>query len=102
METEILWDIANIERETIDGYVYVAHFTLKASDGVYTANAHGSVSFDRPEKLIPFDSLTREIVMTWIKDELGEEKIKEAEEALVKQIEEKRSPTKAVGMPWSN
>ena len=33
MATTYTWDIAQIDRETADGYVYTAHYTIGAADG---------------------------------------------------------------------
>lgn len=43
MATTFTWHIANLERETADGYVYTAHYTVDAKDDAYSAGAYGSV-----------------------------------------------------------
>jgi len=101
MTTTFTWAIANLERETADGFVYTAHYTVNAEDGTYSAGAYGSISLERPESLIPFDNLTEEIVVGWVKDKLGDEKVAEVEVALQSQLDEKHAPTKAAGVPWS-
>ena len=102
MSTTFEWKIANLERETSDGYVYNAHYTISADDGTYRSSAYGSVGFERPESLIPFDDLTKEVVIDWVKEAIGgEEKVTEIEAALQAQLDEKRSPTKAAGVPWA-
>jgi hypothetical protein len=101
MTTTFTWAIANLERETADGFVYTAHYTVNATDGeAYSAGAYGSIGFERPEELIPFDDLTQEIVIEWVKEKLGEEQVEKVETALQSQIDEKRAPTKASGTPW--
>jgi len=101
MSTTFTWNIANLEREVVDGYVYVAHYTIDAKDDTYSAGAYGSIGFERPETLIPFADLTKEIVVGWVKDALGTEKVTEIEVALQGQLDEQRNPTKAAGLPWS-
>ena len=102
MSTTFTWSIANLERETADGYVFTAHYTISANDGTYSAGAYGSVGFERPESLIPFADLTKEIVIDWVKVAIGgEEKVTEIEAALQAQLDEKHAPTKATGTPWS-
>lgn len=101
--TTYTWKIANLERETVDGYVYTAHYTIDAvsEDGVYRAGAYGSVGLERPEgELIPFADLTEEVVVGWVKEKLGEEAVANIESALQAQLEEQRQPTKAAGLPW--
>lgn len=101
MATEFTWGISQLERETSDGYVYTIHYTIDASDESYSAGAYGSLGFERPEDdLIPYDSLTPEICIDWVKDQLGEEKVAEIEAALQAQLDEKHAPTKAAGVPW--
>jgi len=101
MTTNFEWKIANLERETQDGFVYNAHYTVNAEDGTYSAGAYGSIGLERPESLIPFDDLTEDMVVGWVKDKLGEEKVAEVEVALQSQLDEKHAPTKAAGVPWS-
>ena len=105
MSTTFTWKIANLERETADGFVFTSHYTVNANDGTYSAGAYGSVGFERPESLIPFDDLTKEVVIDWVKEAIGgEEKVTEIEAALQAQLDEKHAPTKASGTPasWSS
>ena len=98
----VTWKIANLERETADGFVYTAHYTIDVEDGTYRAGAYGSIGFERPETLIPFADLTEEQVIGWVKEALGSEKVVEIGEALLTQLNEQRQPTKASGLPWAN
>jgi hypothetical protein len=98
--TTISWKIANLERETADGYCFTAHYTINAEDGTYTAGAYGSIGLERPETLIPFAQLTEAIVVGWVKDKLTEEKVADIEAALQAQLDEQHAPTKAAGVPW--
>jgi len=102
MTTSFNWAVANLERHTADGVVYTVHYTVNADDGTYSAGAYGSLGLEAPEpdNLIPFDQLTEEIVVGWVKDKFGEEKVAEIEQALQAQIDEKHAPTKAAGVPW--
>ncbi len=102
MATSITWRIANLDRETADGFVYTAHYTVDAEDGTYRAGAYGSIGLERPESLIPFADLTEETVIGWVKEKLGEESVANIEAALQSQLDEQRSPTKASGLPWAN
>lgn len=97
----VQWRIANLERETADGFVYTAHYTVDAKDDVYSAGAYGSIGFERPEELIPFSDLTEAQVIDWVKEALGSEKVLEIGQALLNQINEQRNPTKAAGLPWA-
>jgi len=98
----ITWKIANLERETSDGFVFTAHYTVDAvtADGAYRSGAYGSIGFERPENLIPFSDLTEELVVQWVQEALGTEKVDEVAAALNAQLDEQRHPTKAAGVPW--
>jgi hypothetical protein len=101
MATTFTWAIANLERETADGFVFTAHYTVNAEDGTYSSGAYGSVGFERPDNLIPFDNLQEEQVVGWVKEALGgDEKVTEIQAALQQQLDEKHAPSKASGTPW--
>ena len=103
MATTFTWKIAQLERETSDGYVYTAHYTVDAKDDTYSAGAYGSIGLERPEgELIPFADLTEDLVITWLKHQLTGEKVAEIEAALQGQLDEQRSPSKAAGLPWAS
>ena len=98
--TVFTWKIANLERETADGFVMTAHWVLSAVDGTYSSGAYGSLGFERPDKLIPYADLTEDMVIGWVKDAFGAEKVAEIEAALQSQLDEQRHPSKAAGVPW--
>ena len=105
MSTTFTWKITTLERNTTDGIVFTAHYTVDAVDDTYSSHAYGSVGFDAPaegETVIPYADLTADIVIGWVKEKLGgAEKIAEIEAALQAQLDEQRTPTKATGLPWS-
>ena len=102
--TTFTWKIAQLDRETKDGFVFTAHYTVDAvsDDQVYRAGAYGSIGFERPENLIPFADLTEDIVLGWVKEALTAEKVSSVEAALQIQLDEQRNPSKAGGLPWAN
>ena len=99
--TTFTWGINTLQRETSDGFVMVAHYTVDANDGTYSAGAYGSVGFERPDTLIPYSDLQESQVIDWVKTALGgDEKVTEIQDALQNQLDEQRAPTKAAGVPW--
>lgn len=100
-ETTYTWAIANLERNTSDGKVIVAHYTVSAKNDTYSAGAYGSLGFDG-EIETPFSELTEQQIVGWVKDALGEEKVSEIELALQKQLDEQAAPSVAAGVPWVN
>lgn len=102
MTTEFNWAITNMERRTNDGVVYIVDYTVVANDGTYSSSAYGSLDLEAPESdPIPFEDLTPEIVVGWVKHKFSAEKVAEIEKALENQLSEQRNPTKASGLPWS-
>ena len=99
MATTYTWKINNLERTTADGKVYTVHYTVTAEDGIYSAGAYGSLGFDG-EVTVPFADLTEEVVIGWVKEQFGDEKVAEIEAALQVQLDEQAAPTKAAGLPW--
>lgn len=109
MTTAFTWNIAQLERHTADGIVYTAHWTVNASaesgtaGGGATAGAYGSIGLEAPaegDTPIPFEELTQEVVVGWVKDKLGEEQVASTEAALAAQIAEQLAPVKMSGVPW--
>ena len=104
MATTTTWNIASLDRETADGYVFTAHYTVNSTDETYKSGAYGSVGFAKPETLVPFADLTEETVVGWVKAKLNEENedtVSNVEAALQAQLDEQAAPTKASGLPWS-
>lgn len=100
MTTTFSWNIANLERETADGFVFTAHYTAAANDGTHVASMYSSIGLERPETLIPYSDLTKELVVSWVKDKLGTEQVESIEAALQVQLDEQHAPSKAAGVPW--
>ena len=101
MTTAFTWAIANLERNTVDGKVTVAHYTVNASDDTYSAGAYGSLGFDG-EITTPFSELTESQIVGWVLESLGDEKVTSICKALQAQLDEQRAPSKAAGVPWVN
>lgn len=97
------WNIAQLERRCEDGMIQTVHWTVDATDGNYRAGAYGSIGLEPadPEAMVPFADLTPELVVQWVKDHFGEEKVAEVEQALADQIEQQRAPKTAQGLPWA-
>ena len=103
MTTTFTWGINTLERETDDGFVFTAHYTVDAKDDTYSSGAYGSVGFERPDNLIPYADLTEPVEIGWVKEALGgDEKVAEIEAALQQQLDQQRNPTKATGVPWAS
>lgn len=99
------WTIANLERNTADGGVIVAHWRVTAEETVgeetYTASAYGTCGFtpdaSAPD-FVPYDQLTENDVIVWVWGQV--DKI-QTEAALQAKIEEQKAPATVSGMPWN-
>lgn len=93
---EITWNIVQLDRNTADGFVTTAHWTVSAQDGDFSASAYGSVGFSG-ELTTPYADLTKAQVLEWVWASVD----KDAYEAsLAAQIEAKKNPVSATGVPW--
>ncbi len=95
------WRIADLERKVEDGYVFTAHYVTNAKDEAYSSHSYGSVTFERPDNLIPYEDITEEIAVGWVKEELGTERVEEIEASLSADINNQKHPTTATGTPWT-
>ena len=93
----ITWKIAQLDRQTSDGLVTTAHYTVNAVDGEHTAGAYGTVGFERGDTFIAYESLAEAQVIAWVKDKLDVEAI---EASLSAQIDLQKAPVTATGVPW--
>lgn len=96
----ITWTIVQLERNTDNGGVIVAHWRVQAADGDRTAGAYGSCEFT-PDPTDPgfiaFENLTEADVLAWVHESADKDAI---ETGLTVQIEEQKNPTTKAGVPW--
>jgi hypothetical protein len=91
------WTIAQLDRSTADGLVTTVHYRVDAVDGEHSAGTYGTTSHERGEDFTPYVDLTEDQVIGWVKATLDEPAI---EASLAAQIEAKKNPTTATGVPW--
>lgn len=96
--------IANLDRHTADGFVTVAHWTASQTDGEFTASTYGTVGFVKEDgvNLVPYEDLTEEQVIGWVKGALSEEQLAAIDASLASNIAEQKTPKVASGTPWSD
>ena len=98
MATTYTWNVVQMDRLTSDGFVVTVHYTVNAVDGEFTASTYGTVGYAQEDKsYTPFASLTKEQVIGWVKESLGQETV---ETALAAQIDAERNPVQESGLPW--
>ena len=93
------WKIVSLERKSADGFVTTAHWTCSDVDGEFSGSTYGSIGFDG-ELVTPYEQLTEEVVIGWVKAAMGEETVAAHEAAVAAQIADAKEPKVAVGTPW--
>ena len=95
------YKIANLEYTNDENKgVVIAHYEVFAKEGSKLVRAYGTLSFvPKPDdpNYTPFDQLTEETVLSWVKSELDTAQI---EKTLAKKLNEKLNPTVVLGVPW--
>ena len=103
----VTWTISTLERNTDDGVV-VAHWRASDSEVVgagddavtHSGSSYGTCGFTPDadaEGYVPYDSLTEEAVVGWVKEDVDAVAI---EESIASQIAESKAPAISVGTPW--
>ena len=91
------WSVSNLDRNTVDGFVYCCHWNCTAVDGEHSASAYATVGWPEGTPAVPYASLTEATVLAWVWESID----KAATEAsLAAQIELLKNPVKATGTPW--
>ena len=94
------WTIVQLERNTADGGVTVAHWRVSEVDGDYSASSYGTVGFTpdaSAEGFIAYGVLVEDTVLGWVWEQLDKDAI---EASLTANIELQKNPTTADGVPW--
>ena len=94
------WTISQLDRNTADGFVTTAHWQATAVDGDYSASIVNTCSWSDGTPTVDYADLTQETVLGWIWANGVDKDATEA--ALAAQIEMKKNPVTATGVPWSN
>ena len=101
-----------VSKDGLKDVCKTVHYTMIVSKTIgkyedvvtYDVSAIGTVWLDEPnsDDYIEYKNLSEEKVKDWVKYALGEEKMAAIETSLLNQIEEKISPTEAIGLPWND
>ena len=92
------WKIVQCDRLTADNFITTAHWTATAVDGDYTASVYSTCSFATATPTIPYASVTEQDVLDWCWANGVDKTATEA--SLASQIEAKKNPITATGVPW--
>lgn len=93
------------EKDGLMDVVFQVHWTLVGTDNTYKGTAYGScsVTLDESVTYTPYNELTHEQVVGWVKDTIGAEGIAYYETNIATQIENKINPPVVTPpLPWIN
>jgi len=108
--TNYIWKVTQLYTQTIEGnpyYVVTAVYDVVGVDGDYTASlTNNTAQFSTADvtEFIPYEDLTEEIVIAWIKQTLGENGIISIEACIQGQIDSQINPPVSpvnTPLPWS-
>jgi len=95
------WQVANMERNTSDDGVVVAHWRCTGVDGDHTASSYGTTSHTPDPSaagFIAYADLTEETVLGWVHGSVDKDA---TEAAIAAKIDAIANPTTASGTPWA-
>ena len=106
-ETKMNWNIVQLDcYPELDGktdVVFTAHWTLTATEDTYTGSVYGSIglTLDPEEPYTEYANLTKDQVVGWVKEAMGEETVAAHEAAVLQQIEDQKNPKViSPALPW--
>jgi hypothetical protein len=101
--SSVTWTINTLERQTSDGLVTVVHWGATATepngvDGDFSVSIVNTQQLERGDSFVDYASLTQETVLGWLWSKVDKAAV---EASLAAQIEAKKNPIKATGLPWN-
>lgn len=107
MAITYIWNVIQMdaypEKDGLTDVVFMAHWTLSGTDGTYTGYAYGTANITLNEEgtYTPYDELTQEQVVGWVKNSLGEEGVTVTEDNVAQQIADQANPPVVTPpLPW--
>jgi hypothetical protein len=91
------WTISQLERNTSDNFIFVAHWQCTGTDGELSSSVYATCSFEG-EVVTPYEQVTQEQVLDWCWANGVDKDATEA--AIAARIEELKAPKVASGVPW--
>lgn len=105
----LTWNVVQMnaypEKDGLTDVVFTVHWNLIATDEEYTSSVYGSVGveLDSSAPYTPYDELTQDQVIGWVKSALGEEQVAEYEAGVTSVIEAQKNPTVVTPpLPWAS
>lgn len=105
----ITWQILDTKRKIEDGVVVEVTYNCVVNVGGEIDRKIGTIALggdSTASNFIPFSNLTEEVLITWVKNTLGELGVTEIENTLIAKLEAqkaaKEAKTEINGLPWVN
>lgn len=106
------WNVVQLDcYPDVDGevdVVFTVHWTLTGTETQgeteYTGSVYGSVGIthDAEAQFIPYNELTKEVVVGWVKAAMGAEQVAAYEANVAQQIaDQKNPPVVTPPLPWA-
>jgi hypothetical protein len=102
------WNVVQMdaypEKDDEQDVVFTVHWDLTGTDDTYNGRVYGSVgvAIDPDQPFTPYEDLTLEQVIGWVKDALGEDQVASYEENVAQQIENQINPPVVTPpLPWA-
>jgi hypothetical protein len=102
------WVISQLEcytvKDKLPEVVFNVHWRYTAKDGEYYADVYGSQALNADDitDFIPYEELTKEQVVLWLEEAIGEDKIASFQSSLQASIDSlKNPPVVTPPLPWN-
>jgi hypothetical protein len=107
----VVWTVVQLERNSSDDGVIVAHWRASDSEEVgtgddtvtHSGNSYGTCSFTPDvdaDDFVAFADIEEETAIQWCQDSIGEEQVTSIEESIANQIAESKTPSVVYEVPW--
>jgi hypothetical protein len=105
---ELTWNITQMscypEQDGLTDVVFSVSWSLTATDDTYTSSVNGTigVELDPAAPYTPYNELTKDQVLGWVKSSLGDAQVLEYENGVSSIVEAQKNPTIVTpALPWS-
>ena len=98
-------DLLTVDTDDKPDYVVFANYKIQAQEDEFNAETESLIQFkiDEGSSFIPYNELTNDLVLGWIKSTLGEQEIQAIEKSLADQINFQKNPPvtpQVKPLPW--
>lgn len=114
----IVWKIYGLDADVVQGAITNAHWEVIAfqwvdvedgEDGervMHKERFYGSELLSEAdtesEGFIPWESVTEEVAIDWVKESLGAEKVSDIEKEITEALQKQITPTEKTDLPWGD